>query len=199
MKRIAWPCLFCVLAGCSLEQAGPGNSTKPSFQSESIGGALEEKQTVKGVEEDATSAVTTVPVPEGGSPVVARIDAQGTIHLLYNTADGPKYVKSSNNGKTFDTPIPVIGDAARKPGLEFDACDMAVDKGNRVHVALMTNAWQLKLPEEEWGLYYTNLDADSKVFARVRNINNTPSEGFSFAADDNGTVTACWLSGKLYA
>jgi hypothetical protein len=33
----------------------------------------------------------------------------------------------------------------------------------------------------------------------VRNINKTPSEGFSVAADDKGTVIACWVSGKLYA
>jgi hypothetical protein len=76
---------------------------------------------------------------------------------------------------------------------------MAVGKGNRVHVAMGTNAWKLKLPEKEWGFYYTSLDPGAKAFAPVRNINGTPSEGFSLAADDEGTVTACWLSGKLYA
>jgi hypothetical protein len=33
----------------------------------------------------------------------------------------------------------------------------------------------------------------------VRNINRTPSEGFSLAAGDNGRLTACWLADMLYA
>ena len=162
-------------------------------------GALEETRAVDGGAGDAINSVTTVPVPEGGSPVAARTDAEGTILLLYNSADGPKYAKSSNNGKTFEPPIPVVDEASRKPGLVFEGWDMAVGKGNRVHVAMGTNAWKLKLPEKEWGFYYTSLDPGAKAFAPVRNINRKPSEGFSLAADDKGNVTACWLSGKLYA
>jgi hypothetical protein len=154
---------------------------------------------VDGRGDDGTDKVTTVPVPEGGSPVAARADAEGTIHLLYNSADGPKYVKSSNTGRTFEPPIPIVDEGSRKPGLVFEAWDMVVGKGDRVHVAMGTNAWKLKLPEKEWGFYYASLDPGAKAFTPVRNINNTPSEGFSLAADDKGTVTACWLSGKLYA
>jgi hypothetical protein len=62
-----------------------------------------------------------------------------------------------------------------------------------------TNAWKLKLPEKEWAFYYASLDPRAKAFTPVRNINGMPSEGFSLAADAKGTVTACWLSGKLYA
>src|SRR5262249_39859381 len=72
-------------------------------------------------------------------------------------------------------------------------------KGNRVHVAMSTNAWKLKLPEEEWALHYARLDPGAKAFTSVRNINRKPSEGYSLAADDKGNVSACWLSGKLYA
>jgi hypothetical protein len=76
---------------------------------------------------------------------------------------------------------------------------MAVGKGDRIHVALGTNAWKLKLPEEEWGFYYASLDPSAQAFSPVRNINRKPSEGFSLAADGKGNVTACWLSDKLYA
>jgi hypothetical protein len=64
---------------------------------------------------------------------------------------------------------------------------------------MSTNAGKLKLPQEEWGYFYTNLDLGSSAFAPVQNINRKPSEGFSLAADDKGNVTACWLSDKLYA
>jgi len=66
-------------------------------------------------------------------------------------------------------------------------------------VAMGNNAWKLKLPEEEWGLYYASLEPGAKAFSPVRNLNRKPSEGFSLAAGDRGSVAACFLSGKLFA
>ena len=149
--------------------------------------------------EDGSGRVTTLPLPDGGRPVVARTDIKGTIHLLYDSKDGPKYARSTDDGATFDSPIPVAGGGPTKPGLEYTAWDMAVGQGGSVHVAMSTNAWKLKLPQEEWGFFYAYLDPGSAAFSPVRNINRKPSEGFSLAADDEGSVTACWLSDRLYA
>jgi len=149
--------------------------------------------------DDKTVRVTTLPTPERGQPVSAKIDSDGTIHLLYGSSNGPRYAKSTDNGKSFSTPISVVDRASRNPGLQFDVWDVAIGKGGSVHVAMGTNAWKLKLPQEEWGFFYARLDPSAKEFATVRNINRKPSEGFSLAADDRGNVTACWLSGKLYA
>ncbi|MEX2317261.1 MAG: hypothetical protein WD669_08925 [Pirellulales bacterium] len=76
---------------------------------------------------------------------------------------------------------------------------MAVQSNGRIHVALSSNAWVLKLPREEWGFYYSQLAPGGEAFTPLRNINGKPSEGYSIAADDEGRITACWLSGKLYA
>ncbi len=149
--------------------------------------------------DDWIGKVTTVPIPEHGQPVVARTDAEGTIHLLYDSKNGPEYTRSTDGGRTFDPAIPVVGGGPQKSGLEYSAWDMAVGKGGRIHVAMGTNAWKLKLPQEEWGFFYASLDPGSAAFSPVRNINRKPSEGFSLAADDKGNVTACWLSDKLYA
>jgi hypothetical protein len=148
---------------------------------------------------DGASKVTSVPVPGGGQPVVAKIDKEGVIHLLYNSENGPRYAKSTTGGRTFDPPISVVVGVPRTEGLEYSAEDMAIGKDGRVHVAMGTNAWKLRLPQEEWGLYYASLDPGAATFSSVRNINRKPSEGFSLAADDQGNVTACWLSDKLYA
>jgi hypothetical protein len=148
---------------------------------------------------DTVNKVTTEPAPDRGQPIVARTDAEGTIHLLYHTADGPRYVKSLDQGKTFSTALPVVGQGPRQAGLEFYGSDIVVGQGGRIHVALSTNAWKLKLPQSEWGFHYARLEPGAKSFAPLRNINNKPSEGFSLAADDKGNVTACWLSGKLFA
>lgn len=147
----------------------------------------------------AAGKVTTVPVPDGGQAATAHTDERGTIHLVFNSSEGPKYVRSSDNGKTFSEPIAIVDRESQKPGLQYSIWDMAVSPGGYVHVALGTNAWKLKLPEEEWGFFYTSLEPGASAFSPVRNINRKPSEGFSLAADDKGRVTASWLSGKLYA
>jgi hypothetical protein len=143
--------------------------------------------------------VTTVAVPGGGKPVVARTGEEGIVHILCDSPEGPKYLKSTDGGVTFSAAIPVVSGGSRPAGLEYSAWDLAVGKGGRVHVAMGTNAWKLKLPQEEWGFFYANLDPGSSAFSPVRNINKKPSEGFSLAADGKGHVTACWLSDRLYA
>jgi hypothetical protein len=148
---------------------------------------------------DGAGKVTTRATPGGGKPVMAKTDKAGAIHLLYDSEDGPKYSKSTDGGVTFGPVISVVSGAPQTAGLEFAAWDMALGKGGRVHVAMGTNAWKLKLPQEEWGFFYASLDSGSSAFSPVRNINRKPSEGFSLAADDDGKVTACWLSDKLYA
>jgi hypothetical protein len=148
---------------------------------------------------ERTDRVSAIRVPAAGQVLKAQLGADSTIHLLLDTADGPRYVKSQDGGATFSAPMAVVDARSQKPGLKFRAADLAVGKAGCVHVALSNNAWKLKLPEEEWSLYYTSLAPGAKAFLPLRNLNRKPSEGFSLAADDNGTVTACFLSGKLFA
>lgn len=148
---------------------------------------------------ERTNRVTAIRVPVSGEVVKAQLGADDTIHLLVDTSDGPQYVRSKDAGATFSAPLRVVDAASQKPGLKFHAWDLAVGKQGRVHVAMGNNAWKLKLPQEEWSLYYATLDPSAKGFSPVRNLNRKPSEGFSLAADDRGHVTTCFLSGKLFA
>jgi len=143
--------------------------------------------------------VTTVAGPAGGEAVLARTGADGAIHLAYSVNKVPHYAKSTDGGKSWSRGIGIVDRESQQPGLEFDVWDMAIGKGGRVHVALGTNAWKLKLPENEWGYYYASLAPADKQFSKVRNINSKPSEGFSLAADEKGNVTATWMADKLYA
>jgi len=149
--------------------------------------------------DEATNRVSTIRAPAAGKMVKAQRGADGTIHLLFDTADGPQYVNSQDGGLTFSAPIAVVDAAAQKPGLKFSAWDLAVGKDGRVHVGMGNNAWKLKLPQDEWSLYYASLAPGAKSFSPTRNLNRKPSEGFSLAADGRGAVTACFLSGKLFA
>src|ERR1035437_4119378 len=143
--------------------------------------------------------VALVRVPNGGQAVTAKVTKGGIIHLLYNSGDIPYYVKSSDDGASFSSPIAVVDEASRKPGLVFSGMSMAVGKGNTVYVAMITNNWQRKLPGVPDGLLYATLASGAKAFTPVLSLNRRPSEGFSLAADGNGDVAASWLSGRLFA
>ena len=147
---------------------------------------------------DMANRVSAIHGEFPGQAMKAQLGAEGAIHLLVQTPDGPQYVTSRDGGVTFGRPIPVVDAAARKPGLEFHGEDLAVGKEGRVFVAMSNNAWKLKLPQDEWGLYYTTLAPGASGFKPVRNLNLKPSEGFSLAADQRGAVSACFLSGKLF-
>jgi len=143
--------------------------------------------------------VTAIPVPNGGEVVEAKISPSGTIHLLYSSGDIPYYVKSTDHGVTFSSPIPAVDKDSRKPGLVFFGSALAIGKGGVVYVAMITNNWKMKLPGVPDGMLYTTLAPRAKAFRPVRSLNQVPSEGFSLAADGQGKVAATWLAGKLYA
>jgi hypothetical protein len=142
--------------------------------------------------------VSMARVPGGLKPIKAQAGADGAIHLVADSNAGPQYVMSRDGGRTFSAPLSVVEAAARKPGLEFSVWDLAVGGDGRVHVALGTNAWKLKLPKDEWGFYYASLARGAQAFAPVRNLNHKPSEGFSLTVGAGGAVTASFLSGKIY-
>lgn len=147
---------------------------------------------------ERTDRVEVVRVPTGGQAVKASLGTDGTIHVLLNSAEGPRYVKSQDGGRTFSEPMTIVDAASQKPGLKFGAADLAIGKDGRVHVAMDNNALDLKLPLEESGLCYASLAPGAKTFSPVRNLNRKPSEGFSLAADERGAVTAWFLCDKLF-
>jgi hypothetical protein len=120
--------------------------------------------------------------------------------LLFDSkSDGiPYYVKSSDGGATFSSPIPVVEREARKPGLVFSGSAMAAGKGGAVYVAMMTNNWKMKLAGVPDGMVFATLAPGARAFTPVRSLNGQPSEGFSLAADVKGNVTATWLANKLF-
>ena len=143
--------------------------------------------------------VTTVSVPDSLRPVVARHYSAGTTHLVCDSPDGPQYLQSGDEGRSFSRKLAIVDAGSRQPGLEFNVWDMAVGEDGAVHVALGSNAWKLKLPPKEWGFFYARLQPKATAFSPLRSINGRPSEGFSLAAGPSSNVTACWLADKLYA
>src|SRR5690348_16704314 len=75
---------------------------------------------------DGAAKVTTIAVSALGNPTVARIDTQGTIHLLCDSQDGPRYARSTDGGATFGPAIPVVVGGSQTTELEYSAWDMAL-------------------------------------------------------------------------
>jgi hypothetical protein len=146
----------------------------------------------------AADRVTTSATPNNGQPMHAVCTADGAIHLLYEENNQPFYVKSIDNGATFGAAIPLVDEASKKSGLEFNVWDMAAGQNGQVYAVLGNNAWKLKLPKTEWGLFFTTIEPNAKQAAPLRNINHEPSEGFSIASDGKGNVALFWLKGKVF-
>src|SRR5216684_1674904 len=154
--------------------------------------------------------VTVIPVPNGGEAADARITADGTIHLLYNSGDIPYYVKSTDNGATFSAPIPVVENAARKPDLVFGASAMAVGKGGAVYVAMMTNNWKTKLAgvyceetNDQRDMYLVIMGKDGHekrtlVSETLWKVNACPMTYYSISAAKDGYVAAWPTKGEIY-
>src|SRR6266516_6593483 len=147
---------------------------------------------------ERANRVNVIRVPGDAKVVKAQLGAEGTIHLLLDAEDGPRYLKSTDGGVSFSAPMTIVDGASQKPGLKFQGEDLAVGRDGRVHAAMSNNAWKLKLPEEEWAFYCASLAPGARAFSPVRNVNRKPSEGFSLAADERGNVSVCFLSGKLF-
>lgn len=147
---------------------------------------------------DESERVRVVAPGTDGQAIMARNDAKGNLHVLFQSPTGPRYGFSDNGGRSFSKTLSVADPTLFPKNLEFTVWDLAISPQGTVHVALGTNAWKLKLPQEEWGFYYCSLAPDQEAFAPLRNINRKPSEGFSLAADAKGKLTACWLADKLY-
>lgn len=113
---------------------------------------------------EMSNRVSAIRVPGASKIFKAQSGPDGTIHLLFDADDGPQYVQSRDSGVTFSAPTAVVDAAARKPGLKFSAWDLAVGPDGRVHVAMGNNAWKLKLPQDEWALYYASLAPGAKAF-----------------------------------
>src|SRR5690349_6327618 len=75
---------------------------------------------------DATGRVDLIRVPGASRLMQAQRSANGTIHLVYDAYDGPRYVQSDDGGATFSAPLALVDRAARKPGLEYITWDLAV-------------------------------------------------------------------------
>src|SRR6266571_1059548 len=91
---------------------------------------------VAGHSSERANRVNVIRVPGDAKLVKAQLGADGTLHLLLDAEDGPRYVKSTDAGVSFGAPIKIVDAASQKPGLKFQGEDLAVGKDGRVYAAM---------------------------------------------------------------
>lgn len=147
----------------------------------------------------SSAAVRVIHSPGDGAVPDAEVDANGAIHMAYVVGEDVFYVSSTNAGKSFIAPIRVNADpGTAHPANMFRGPDVAVGKNGRVHVIWYVNAYQRKLPQDQWGVFYSHIDPGQTSFAKPVNLNHKPSDNYSLAADAKGNVAVIWMAGKLF-
>jgi hypothetical protein len=147
----------------------------------------------------AGERVQIVRTPNNGAVPDVEVDRNGTVHIAYVAGQDAFYSKSTNSGKTFSESVKINSepDSVHPPNM-FRGPDLALGKGGRVHVIWYVNAYQRKLPQDQWGVFYSHFDPAQNAFAAARNLNHKPSDNYSLAANDNGDVAVVWMAGKLF-
>jgi hypothetical protein len=147
----------------------------------------------------AAERVQIIQTPGGGSVPDAEIDGDGTVHLAYVAGQDAFYAKLTNNGKMFSAPLRINSEPGSvHPPNMFRGPDLALGRAGRVHVVWYVNAYQRKLPKDQWGVFYSHLDSGKNAFAPSRNLNRTPSDNYSIAANGNGDMAVIWMAAKLF-
>jgi hypothetical protein len=148
-------------------------------------------------------------VPGGGIQPEAVVDRDGALHVLYFTGESRAgdlfYVRSSDDGQTFSTPIRVNS----QPGSAIATGtirggQIAIGRNGRVHVT-----WNGSDAAQPKGLInpasgqpsapflYTRSNANGTAFEPQRNLTTRSygvDGGGSIAADNDGNVYAAWHS-----
>lgn len=147
----------------------------------------------------AAERVHVAQTPGDGSVPDAEIDDKGTVHVAYVAGQDAFYAKSIDGGKTFGAPLRINSEPGSvHPANMFRGPDIALGKNGRLHVVWYVNAYQRKLPKDQWGVFYSHLDPGQDAFGPARNLNRTPSDNYSIAADRNGEVAVVWMASKLF-
>ena len=147
----------------------------------------------------AVESVQVARTPGDGAVPDAEIDGNGTVHVVYVAGQDAFYAKSTDSGKTFGAPMRINSEPGSvHPAHMFRGPDVALGQGGRVHVVWYVNAYQRKLPKDQWGVFYSHIDPGQNAFAPGRNLNHTPSDNYSITANGNGEVAVVWMAAKLF-
>src|SRR5262249_4764455 len=142
------------------------------------------------------SRIDVLRTPGGGIQPRAAVDEHGTLHLVYFEGDPAKgdleYVRSSDGGKTFGTPVKVASAPNAVALGNVRGAELAVGRGGRVHVVWNGAAGGKALGAPR---RYARLDDSGVRFEPERDLageHHGLDGGGAVAADAAGNVWVVW-------
>ena len=154
---------------------------------------------LRGLSASSAERVRVVSTPGGGQVPDAEIDQLGTVHVAYVSGQDAYYARSGDSGQTFSAPLRINSEPGSvHPPNMYRGPDLAIGAAGRVHIIWYANAYQRKLPQDQWGVFYSKVDPAQPAFAASQNLNHKPSDNYSLAADGKGNVAVVWMAGKVF-
>src|SRR3954470_6302203 len=145
------------------------------------------------------SGATVAKTPGAGAVPDPEAAKDGSIHVAYVSGEDVYYVVSTNAGKSFSAPLRINSEPGTvHPANMYRGPDIALGKNGRVHAIWYVNAYQRKLPQDQWGVFYAHRDSGQSAFSKAVNLNHKPSDNYSLAADEKGNVAVVWMAGGIF-
>jgi hypothetical protein len=151
-------------------------------------------------------------VPNGGMQPEIAVERAGTLHMVYLTGEPSAadvfYVRSTDGGRTFSTPVRVNSQPASATATgTIRGAQIAFGRGGRAHVAWNGSATAVPKPPADpkighagMPMLYARSSPDGTSFEPQRNLMTRTTHldgGGSVAADARGGVYVAWHANAL--
>ncbi len=146
----------------------------------------------------AAQAVRVIQLPGSGIVPDAVIDNSGTVHVAYLDSADLYYIKSTDGGKSFSTPVRVNSEPGNVSGGRYRGPDLDIGADGKLHVIWYNRGYEQGLPREQWGVTYARIDPATGKASGERNLNGRPSDNYSLAANSTGAVAVIWTAAGMY-
>lgn len=144
------------------------------------------------------AAVKIASLPGNGFVPDAVVDEAGTVHVAYVDSTDLYYVKSTDGGDSFSTPVRVNAEPGTVLGGRYRGPDIDLGAGGSLHVVWYNLGYQLDWPTDRWGVIYARIDKGTGKVSGERNLNQKPSDNYSIAAHRSGAVAVIWTAGGMF-
>jgi hypothetical protein len=146
----------------------------------------------------STSASATAPadtpvhilhLPEKDLVPDATVDAKGVLHVVYGNDHNAWYLRSTDNGRTFSTPVQINSEGSVETEMGERGPKLAIDNKDTIHV-VWTDKWK---PGVKTAVRYARSTDGGRTFEPRRTLSSMSGiDGVTLAADAKGNVIAFW-------
>jgi hypothetical protein len=135
------------------------------------------------------NTVNIIQAPDGSLVPDVVMDNDGTVHMVYASNQNAWYIRSTDNGATFSSPVKVNSTGTVEYKMGERGPKIAVGNDGIIHVAWMDH-WSSGV--SVYARYTYSIDG-GKTFKNSKTVSASPGvDGVTVAADGNHHVVVFW-------